>query len=110
MVLGGWWLGLVRRRLTQLLEETLVQTSGRLAHQHPARPLPHVLVGVQVTFGDVEKEPGGHPHGATFDQELVLTLQHPEGFVLAVLDVGWWPAPWMRQHLEERVRPAGSLA
>src|SRR3712207_8614826 len=45
-------------------------------------------VGVKVAFGDGEEGSGGHPHGAAFDQELVVPLQHVEGLALPVLDVG----------------------
>src|SRR5215217_1289067 len=66
-------------------------------------------MGVQVTFGDVEQGTGGHPQGAAFDQELVLTLQHVEALVRPVLYVRRRSTLRLSHHLKERVRPAGLL-
>src|SRR4028118_1112662 len=91
-ILGHRWCGSVLRFFAYLVEEPLVHSSGRLAHEHPAGLLSHVLVGVEIALRDVDQRPGHDVGLATFYQELVLALQHPEGLVLAVLDVGGAPA------------------
>src|SRR4028118_862385 len=53
--LGHRWCGPIPPRLSNLLEEALVQTSRRQAHEHLAHPLADVPMGVAVAPGNVEE-------------------------------------------------------
>jgi hypothetical protein len=45
-------------------------------------------MGVKIALRDADQRPGADVDLVTLYQQLVLALQHPEGLVLAVLDVG----------------------
>src|SRR5918998_560680 len=100
---SGWGLG-------ELPVKALVCAPRRLTHQHPARPFPHVLVSVQIAPGNVDQRIHARPYSTDSIKELVLSFEHVERLVLPVLDMRRRSIPGLRGDLEERVRPAGSIA
>jgi hypothetical protein len=68
-------------------------------------PSPTPPVGVQGALGHVEEGARARPYGAVLHMELVLTFEHVERFVLAMVDVRR-PAPgWVATSKSEYAPP-----